>query len=73
VGYNAQTVPLGRSGFDEAGGHLIAFVFELFVGQANVIENNRFAIGEIMRIAADDIVYGEVLEWPVGLLVRLAR
>jgi hypothetical protein len=37
-------------------------VFELFVGQANVIENNRFAIGEIMRIAADDIVYGEVLE-----------
>jgi hypothetical protein len=38
-------------------------VFELFVGQANVIENNRFAIGEIMRIAADDIVYGEVLEW----------
>jgi hypothetical protein len=62
VGHNPQTIPLDRAGFDEAGGHLIAFVLELFVSQANIIKNNRLAIGEIMRIAADDIVYGEVLE-----------
>jgi hypothetical protein len=68
VGYNAQTVTPDRPVFDEAGGHLIAFVFELFVGQANVIVNNRFAIGEIMRIATDDIVYGKVLEWHFGVL-----
>jgi hypothetical protein len=68
MGHNAQTVPPDRPGFDEAGGHLIAFELELFVGQANVIENNRFAIGEIMRIAADDIVYGKVLESHFGIL-----
>jgi hypothetical protein len=68
VGHNAQTVPLDRSGFDEAGGHLIAFMLELSVGQANIIEHNRFAIGEIVRIAADDIVYGEILESHFGFL-----
>ena len=82
MGHNTQTVALFHSKFDEAGGRLIAFVLELFVGQAHVIENNRFAIGEVMRIAADDIVYGKVLEshfgvlslWkvkPFGLLARL--